>query len=77
MFAGESPDGAIGSNFAVLAYDAKRLADPTFARSAFSGPPPYPRPDHNGNPAALKAIVKKFVRLVRDVKAALRSRETG
>ena len=38
----------------------------------FSGPPPCPRPCHNGDPAALKEIVKEFVVLVRLIKDAIR-----
>ena len=67
----------VGSNFAVMAYDAKQLADPSFKRDQFSGPPPYPRPDHNGDPEALKVIVKEFVILVRAIKDAIRSRQAG
>ena len=77
LFGGESRDARLGSNFAVLAYDAKRLIDPTFERNRFSGPPPYPRPDHNGDPAALQTIVKEFVVLVRLIKEAIRSRKVG
>jgi hypothetical protein len=77
LIGGESPEVRLGSNFAVLAYDAKRVADPTFERNAFSGPSPYPRPDHNGDPATLKAIVREFVVLVRIIKEAIRSRTTG
>jgi hypothetical protein len=77
VISGESKESRLGSNFAVLAYDAKRLADPMFERDQFSGPPPYPRPDHNGDPAALREIVKEFVRLVRRMKDAIRLRETG
>jgi hypothetical protein len=76
-FGGESEGEYLGSNFAVLAYNAKKLADPAFERNPFSGPSPYPRPDHNGDPAALKAIVKEFVVLVRRIKEALRLRTPG
>ena len=75
MFSGRSRDAHLGSNFAVLAYDAKRLADPTFKRERFTGPPPYPRPAYNGDPVALKEIVKEFVGLVRLIKDAIRSQE--
>jgi hypothetical protein len=34
------------------------LADPTFERDRFKDPPPYPRPDHNGDASALREIVK-------------------
>jgi hypothetical protein len=74
-FGGESKDGHVGSNFAVLAYDAKRLADPTFKLEQFSGPPPYPRPAWNGDPVALKEIVKEFVILVRLIKDSIRRKE--
>lgn len=75
MIDGESDDDRIGSNFAVLAYDAKQLADPSFERDPFTGPPPYPRPDHNGDSTALKAIVKEFVSLLRSIKSAIRNRD--
>jgi hypothetical protein len=74
MIFGESKDAVIGSNFAVLAYDAKRLADPMFERSPVKGPPPYPRPDHNGDPSALQEIVLQHVAFVRLIKEALRRR---
>lgn len=77
MIDGESEDCRVGSNFAVLAYDAKQLADSSFKRDPFKGPPPYPRPDHNGDPAALKEIVKEFVLMLRSIKAAIRSRNEG
>jgi hypothetical protein len=76
-FGGGSKGKGVGSNFAVMAYDAKQLADPSFKRDRFSGPPPYPRPDHNGNPEALKKIVKEFVVLVRAIKDAIRLRDAG
>jgi hypothetical protein len=76
-FDGQAKNARVGSNFAVLAYDAKRLADPSFERHRFAGPPPYPRPDHNGDPDALKAIVKEFVVLVCEIKEAIRAREAG
>lgn len=44
MISGLGPDGRLGSNLAVLAYEAKRVADTSFSRSPFSGPAPYPRP---------------------------------
>jgi len=72
MISGESNDTALGSNFAALAYEARRLADPTFVRDPFEGPAPYPRPDPNGNVAALREIVKQHVLLVRSIKDALR-----
>jgi hypothetical protein len=72
MIGGESKGAGLGSNFAVLAYDARCLADPTFARDPFKGPPLYPRPDHNGDPAALREIVQQHVSLVRYIKDALR-----
>jgi hypothetical protein len=72
MFSGESGNAHLGSNFAVLAYDAKRLADPTFERDRFTGPPPYPRPADNHDLVELKEVVKEFVVLVRMVKDAIR-----
>lgn len=74
---GESQDWRLGSNFAVLAYDAKQLADPSFKRDPFKGPPTYPRPDHNGDSAKLKEIVKEFLALLRAIKSAIRSRYEG
>ena len=59
VFDGESNGAVLGSNFAVLAYNAQCLADPTFKRDPFSGPPPYPRPAHYGDLGALKEIVKQ------------------
>jgi hypothetical protein len=73
-FGGESNGVPVGSNFAVMAYNAKQMADPSYKRDPFSGPPPYPRPNHNGVPEALKAIVKEFVILVRAIKDAIRLR---
>jgi hypothetical protein len=72
MIGGESKFATLGSNFAVLAYQAQRLADPTFVRDPFKGAAPYPRPGHNGDPAALREIVKQHVLLVRLIKDALR-----
>jgi hypothetical protein len=72
MIAGVGPSGRIGSNFAVLAYEAKRLADPSFTRSPFSGPPPYPRPQV-ANAVALESLIQEFVMLVRQIKVALRA----
>jgi hypothetical protein len=77
MFSGQSGESHIGSNFAVLAYDAKRLADPTFERDRFAGPPPYPRPADNGDLGELKEVVKEFVILVRLIKNAIREGQTG
>lgn len=73
ILSGRSGDSRLGSNFAVLAYDAKRLADPTFARDRFAGPPPYPRPADNGDLGELKEVVTEFVILVRLVKDAIRT----
>ncbi len=72
MISGVGPNGRVGSNFAVLAYEAMRLADPSFSRSPFSGPPPYPRPQVV-NAAALEGLIRDFVTLVRQIKAALRA----
>jgi len=74
-FGGQAQDAHLGTVLAVLAYDAKRLADPTFKRDRFAGPPPYPRPACNGDLATLKEIVKEFVSLVRLVKDAIRRQE--
>ena len=74
LFGGKSSSGCLGSNFAVLAYDARRAADPTFVRDPFKGPAPYPRPDHNGDANSLSEIVKQHVALVRLIKDALRQR---
>jgi hypothetical protein len=76
MFSGQSGDSHLGSNLAVLAYDAKRLADPTFTRDRFTGPPPYPRPADNHDLVELKMVVKEFVVLVRLIKDALRNDES-
>ncbi|WOB06890.1 hypothetical protein [Piscinibacter gummiphilus] len=73
MISGVGPNGRVGSNFASLAYDAKRLSDPGFSRSPFSGPPPYPRPQV-ADSAALAGLVREFVALVHEIKAALRAR---
>lgn len=72
-FEGAAGKTFLGSNLAVLAYDARQLADPTFVRDRFNGPPPYPRPDHHGDSAALKEIVQEFARLVRLIKDRLRT----
>jgi len=77
MFGGQSRDRHLGSNLAVLAYDAKRLADPTFERNPFSGPPPYPRPADNNDPVELKEVVKEFVVLVRLIKDAIRREQSN
>ncbi len=63
----------VGSNFAVLAYKAKQFEDPSFERGPFGGPPPYPRPDYNGDPSTLKMIAKDFVCLYREIKDNLRA----
>ena len=72
MIAGIGPIGRVGSNFAVLAYEAKRLADANFSRSPFSGPTPYPRPQV-ASAAALEGLINEFVLLVREIKATLRA----
>lgn len=73
MISGTSDSARLGSNFAVLAYDAKRLADPGFERSPFGGgPPPYPRPDPGGNPAAMREVITQHVQLVQMIKDELR-----
>lgn len=73
MFSGTGPSGRVGSNLAVLAYDAKRLEDPAFSRSPFSGPPPYPKPSAASR-EELETILGEFVDLVHELKHALRSR---
>jgi hypothetical protein len=77
IFSGQSRDQHLGTSLAVLAYDAKRLADPAFKRDQFSGPRPYPKPSYNGELCALKDIVKEFVVLVRLIKDAIRRAEAG
>jgi hypothetical protein len=77
MFDRASSASHIGSNFAVLAYEAKRRSDPMFHRDRFQGPPPYPRPGHNGDAAVLKDIVKSHVLLVRAIKNAIRQKAAG
>jgi hypothetical protein len=76
MISGVGPEGRVGSNFAVLAYDAKRMEDPTFMRSPFSGPPPYPRPAVS-NSVQLSALLQEFIGLVREIKGALRGRPSA
>jgi hypothetical protein len=65
------PQGRVGSNFAVLAYEAMRVSDPSFSRSSFSCPAPYPRPFPAGKDA-LVAVVTEFVELVRSIELAVR-----
>jgi hypothetical protein len=72
-FGGQSGRTHVGTSLAVMAYEARRLADPTFKRDQFTGTPPYPRPAHNADLAALRKIVKEFVSLVRLMKDAIRS----
>jgi hypothetical protein len=72
MISAVSASAKLGSNFARLAYEPKFLVDPSFTRSPFTGPPPYPRPAHNGDAAALAGIVTEFVALVRLIKDAVR-----
>jgi len=72
LISGVGPNVRVGSNFAVLAYEAKRLASPTFSRSPFSGPPPYPRPQA-ADSAALAGLIREFVALAQDINAALRA----
>jgi hypothetical protein len=54
-FSAESGETTHGSNLAVLASEAMRRHRPSFTAS-----PPYPRPDHNGDPNQLKAIILEF-----------------
>jgi hypothetical protein len=77
FFGGRTNDKRVGSSFAVMAYKARQLGDSTFKRDRFSGPPPYPRPNHNFDPEALRAIVKEFIVLVRKIKDAIRSLQTS
>jgi len=72
MMSAAGPSGTIGSNFAVLAYDAKVLEAPTFSRSPFSGAAPYPRPDV-ASPDALRSLIRDFILLVREIKAVLQT----
>ena len=72
MIGGEGGSEYIGSNFAVLAYEAKQQSDSMFKRDPFKGPPPYPRPHYNNDQEVLRALVKEFIALVRLIKAALR-----
>jgi hypothetical protein len=72
VVSGKRESERVGSNFAVLAYDAKQASDPNFERSSFGGPPPYPRPFYNGDPVLLKSIAKEFVFLYREIKIALK-----
>ena len=73
MISGVGAEGRVGSNFAVLAYEAKRLEDPSFTRSPFSGPPPYPRPAVS-NSVQLAALLQEFIGLVKEIKGSLRGR---
>lgn len=76
MIDGSADDGTIGSNFAVLAYAAKQRADPSFSRDSFGkGPPPYPRPEHNGDLASLQGIAAGFVELLELARTAIAKRE--
>ena len=77
LIAGRSPASQLGSNFADLAYEAKRKADPTFKRDPFKGPPPYPRPCWDADPVSLREIVSQFLKLVRLIKNELRKRNQG
>jgi hypothetical protein len=76
MMTGVGPEGRIGSNFAVLAYEAKLLEDPSFTRSPFSGSPPYPRPAVS-NSAHLAKLLQEFLGLVTEIKGSLRARENA
>jgi hypothetical protein len=73
MFSGVGSEGYIGSNFAVLAYDARRLEDPGFFQNRFSGPAPYPRPSVSSD-TELEALVREFVGMVREIEQAIRDR---
>jgi len=74
MFAGKAGGRLVGSNFAVLAYEARQAADPTFKRESFKVPARYPRPHHRGSPDNLKEIVVQEVALVRLIKDEIRRR---
>jgi hypothetical protein len=74
MFAGKAGGRLVGSNFAVLAYEARQAADPTFKRESFKAPARYPRPHHRGSPDNLKEIVVQEVALVRLIKDEIRRR---
>lgn len=68
MINGESNGTVVlGSNFAVLAHEVRLQSDPSFVRDQ-----PYPRPEHNGDPIALREIVKQHVCFVRWIKDAIR-----
>jgi hypothetical protein len=54
-FSVESGEFKYGSNLAVLARQAMQRTRPSFDPN-----PPYPRPDHNGDPNQLKAIINEF-----------------
>ena len=75
IFSGQSQSTHLGTNLAVLAYDARTMVDPTFKRDRFAGPPLYPRPAYNGNLDDLSGIVREFVSLVRLIKDAIRRQE--
>jgi hypothetical protein len=75
IFFGKYNGSTIGSNFAVMAYDSKRFADPSFQLDRFNGPPRYPRPVHNGDRLAICEIVKEHVLLTREIKGAIRRRD--
>jgi hypothetical protein len=75
FFSGRSRDSHLGSDFPVLAYDAKKFADPTFTRNPSAGLLPYPRIPDNHDSAELKEIVKEAVALVRLIKDAIRKVE--
>lgn len=71
LISGAGPEGRIGSNFAVLVYEAKRAVDPSFSRSPFAGSPPYPRPRIKSS-AELAELLNQFIELVREIKTAIR-----
>jgi hypothetical protein len=62
-----------GGGFANLAYKAKQLADPSYSRSPFDGPKPYPRPGYQAEFCALVEVVRYFSDEVKRMQDALRS----
>jgi hypothetical protein len=61
----------VGGELTSLAYEAAQLANPSFQRD-----PPYPRPEHNGDPETIKQLVKDYVAWVRILKDVVRKLES-